>query len=155
MKDLGELCAAVEPDLAAFCRYLTGSEDSARDLFQDTWRRALERRASYGEDLSFKAWVFSIARKLWIDRVRRAGAERRALKARAGGLREEREVPDPLPLREALARLPEEEREAFLLYHGHGLSLREAARVIGVTPWVVRERLGRAQEVLEKFLRID
>ena len=150
-----ELYAQIQPDVAAFCRYLAGSEDEARDLCQDAWARVIERREEYREDLSFKAWVLALARNLWIDRVRRAGAGRRALKARAEGLEEASAPADPLPLREALARLPEEDREAFLLHRSQGLSLREAARVLGTSPWTVRERLARAQEALEKLLRID
>jgi RNA polymerase sigma-70 factor (ECF subfamily) len=153
--DFAQRCEELTGDLSAFCRYLTGDEERARDLFQDTWARALERREAYREDLSLRAWLLSIARNLWIDRARRAGVERRALRARAEGLRESRESPDPLPLREALGRLGEEDREAFLLYRIQGLSLREAARVLGTTPWAVRERLARAQEALERLLKID
>lgn len=147
--------AEIEPDLRAFCRWLTGAEDLACELFQDTWHRILERPGAYREELSFKAWTFSIARHLWIDRVRRKETERRAVRARAGGLREAVVPADPLPLKEALSRLAEPEREAVVLYHLQGLSLREAARVLEVTPWVVRERLARAQESLERLLRID
>ena len=150
-----QLYRDLSPRLSGFCRYLARDEADARDLFQATWARVLERREGYREDLSFEGWVLSLARNLWVDGGRRRRVERRALELRARELREMlAPPPDPLPLREALDVLSEEDREAFLLYRTQGLSLREVGRILGVTPWVVRERLARAQETLERLLKI-
>lgn len=150
MDSFEEHYARASPRLAAFCRLLTGNETEAAELFQDTWAQALTRAAQSRGVPSFNAWLVAIARNLWVDRLRRRGAERRALEAR--GLPPEAVDPASSDLQEALGRLPAEEREAVLLYHLQGFSLREAAAVAGTTPWVIRERLGRAHQALRRLL---
>ncbi len=150
--DFDRVYALAAPRLRSYCRLLAGTESEAQDLFQEAWSRALASRPGFGEGLSPGAWLASIARNLWIDRCRRRRAERRALgeAARSGRAEAEPSPEEGVLLREALQSLGEEEREAVSLYHLQGLSLREAAGVLGVTTWALRERLARAREGLAR-----
>ena len=133
--------AGSAPALSSFCRMLARNEAAAADLFQETWRKALESPEGYRGEGSYAGWLCAIARNLWVDQVRRRGKEARALSllpARA-------EVPPAsADLAEALMGMPERERLAVQLYHLQGLSLREAASALDASVWEVRESLGRA-----------
>jgi RNA polymerase sigma-70 factor (ECF subfamily) len=60
--------------------------------------------------------------------------------------------PDARLMLEAIARLPEEEREAFDLVHIQGLSQAEAAEVLGVASRTVKRRLDRGIRLLTEWL---
>ena len=147
------LYVLILPRLASLCRLLARNEAAAAELFQDTWGRAIAQSGSCRLEGSVGGWLAAIARHLWIDRVRRRGAERGALSVRLEGLREEREE-DPgaaFDARVFLDRLDPEEQQAALLYHVQQLSLREVARVMGVSHPTVRARLASARRKWEPF----
>ena len=151
--DAEEICALVGPALTGFCRAAAGSESEAQDLFQETWRKALERKADFREG-SFPAWLVTLAWHLWIDRKRRLASERRGLEAKS---REPAPSPpaspgEALALAELLDRLPEDERGAVLLYDLQGLTLREAAKALGVSHTTLRDRLVRAHGILRRLV---
>ena len=144
------LYALVSPRLRAYCRLLSQEEGEAADLFQETWRKALSRIHQYQRSNSFRAWLSAIARNLWVDRSRRLELETSTLK----GMTPEAEAPgapETLELRDLLGRLPPEDREVFLLYHVQGISLKEAAKSLGVTTWELRSRLARALSALQRI----
>lgn len=57
--------------LFRYLLYLTGGREAAEDLFQETWIRVIERGHQYDAKWKFEAWLFTIARNLTIDRMRR------------------------------------------------------------------------------------
>jgi RNA polymerase sigma-70 factor (ECF subfamily) len=136
-------------------RRLSGDAALAEDLVQEVFLRALDARAAYEERGQERAWLFTIARRLLADR-RRASRRRPAAapldevdrscgRDGAGDLR--------AALEQALARLPERDREIFLLRENGGLGHEEIARVVGATPAAVRNRLHHARLTLREHLR--
>jgi RNA polymerase sigma-70 factor (ECF subfamily) len=111
-------------------------------------------------------WAFAIARRLVLDRVRR---DRRAPSSpgdldpdpvspvggtdRPEQVVEAREVARRLA--QALARLPQSQRTAFELLKQDGLTLAEAAEVLGVTVTAVKLRAHRAYESIRAALGED
>src|SRR5580658_1924673 len=57
--------------LLRYLVYVTGRREQAEDLVQETWLRALERAGQYDGRSRFEPWLFSIARNLAIDDLRR------------------------------------------------------------------------------------
>src|SRR5579871_4496982 len=57
--------------LLRYLVYMTGRRERAEDLVQETWLRALERGGQYDGRSRFEPWLFSIARNLAIDDLRR------------------------------------------------------------------------------------
>ena len=57
--------------LLRYLVYLTGRRDGVDDLVQETWLRVLERGVSYDGRSRFEPWLFTIARNLAIDQMRR------------------------------------------------------------------------------------
>src|ERR1700734_2976847 len=57
--------------LLRYLVHLAGRQDLADDLGQDTWLRVLERGSQYDGHSRFEPWLFTIARNLAIDHMRR------------------------------------------------------------------------------------
>jgi RNA polymerase sigma-70 factor, ECF subfamily len=58
-------------DLRRYLRALARDPQMADDLFQETWLRVCERGHQYNGEHSFKTWLFTIARHIFVDSVRR------------------------------------------------------------------------------------
>lgn len=165
---LDSLIAQYEYRLYRYLLYLTGSPDTAREVFQETWLRVLARGHQYDGVARFEAWLFSIARHLVIDLRRRKqmASLDEMLEPGEGGSGWEPSAPDAVsPLAQfagqeqagkldaALAQLPPVYREVLLLRFQEELSLEEIAGVVKAPLSTVKSRLYRglnaARELLE------
>src|SRR5271167_2240962 len=68
---LDRLIEQYQHRLLRYLVYLTGYRESAEDLFQETWIRVLERGHQFNDKYAFSTWLFSVARNLAIDHMRR------------------------------------------------------------------------------------
>ena len=57
--------------LVRYFTYLLGRRDPVDDLVQETWLRVLERGHSYDGQSRFEPWLFTVARNLALDYVRK------------------------------------------------------------------------------------
>jgi RNA polymerase sigma-70 factor, ECF subfamily len=165
---LDNLTARYEYRLYRYLLYLTGSPETARDLFQETWLRVLARGHQYDGVTRFEAWLFSIARHLVIDlrRRRQMVSLDEMLEPGEGISAWEPPAPDaasPIAqfagreqsekLSAALAQLLPVYREVLLLRFQEELSLEEIAGVVKAPLSTVKSRLYRglsaARELLE------
>jgi RNA polymerase sigma-70 factor, ECF subfamily len=141
--------------------YLTGSRETAEDLFQETWIRVLERGHQYDGHSKFETWLFAIARHLVIDLSRRKSPQSlEALMETDSGRPFEPEASGSSALdlvagREtgarieaSLGRLPAIYREVLLLRFQEELGLEEIAAVLGTPLPTVKSRLYRGLEAL-------
>lgn len=138
-----------------FLRRATGSTHDAEDLTQDVFLRVLRALDGYEDRHLERAWLFRIARNVWLDHWR----GRRRAPATTGfgdGGRHIAYLParqvSGLALDEALARLGDAEREAFLMREVAGLGHVEIAEATEATPGAVRSRIHRARLALRKTL---
>lgn len=141
---------------------LRQTRDSARseDLVQQTFLQMHRARGTFVHGAEVLPWAFAIARRLMIDGFRRgrrevldAGEqrdERPALDAAADDLVQAQQLATRIRLE--LSRLPETQRVAFELVKEEGLSLAEAAQVLGTTVAAVKLRAHRAYEALRSVL---
>ena len=131
-----------------FLRRQLRDGQAAEDLTQDTFVRALA--GSYQANGHERAWIFQIARNLARDHVR-AGQRRPPLQEWT-----DRAAPGStalgLELDAALTRIPDDDREVFLLKEIAGLSYGEIAKACGMTPDAVRSRLHRTRLALREAL---
>lgn len=141
--------------------YLTGSQTTAEDLFQETWIRVLERGHQYDGTSKFETWLFAIARHLVIDLSRRKSPQSldALTEADAGEpFQPEAHGPSPLDLiasqetgarvQASLGQLPVIYREVLLLRFQEDLRLEEIAAVLGTPLPTVKSRLYRGLEAL-------
>ena len=135
--------------LYAFLLYRTGDHHLAEELVGDTLERAYVARGRYDHRrASEKTWLITIALNRWRDLMRREGSERTALERLghttpedSGGGIEEAER--RRALLDAIAGLPEAEREVISLSYGADLSAKQVAEVLGVAVTTVQGRLYR------------
>jgi len=155
-EDLGEQIVALLPRLRRFARALAGSVHDADDLVHVAVERALSRSHQLRSEAELPRWLFGILRNAWIDETRVRSRRNRVLAPAELGA----QVADPagkdhaeaLSVQEAMARLPDEQREVVGLVLVEGLSYREAAELMNVPIGTVTSRLARGRDALQEML---
>ena len=151
---------ALAPRLLHYLLRQIKDRSRAEDLLQQTMLQIHCARGRFIPGADVIPWAFAIARRLTIDSFRRrkheaVGDDERAAAAPAPGpgadevLHTKRLV---LELEREIARLPEAHRVAFELVKADGLSLREAAQVLGTTVTAIKLRAHRAYVALRAAL---
>lgn len=148
--------------IKGFAFRMVQNHERAEEVYVDTFTRVATSAGEWEDRGTVRAWLFTIARRLCLDLLRRRATERRGLD---GVLELERfRTPTPSPeaalalgeaaaqLERALAALPPEHREVLLLRTVHGLSAAETARTLGVAPEQVDSRLSYARKRLRAAL---
>jgi RNA polymerase sigma-70 factor, ECF subfamily len=153
-----ELYDALAPKLLGFLRRVAGEQ--AEDLVQQTFFQIHLARGTFTRGARVKPWAYTIARRLLIDRLRRQRREREArqldVDAWASVDGPDEEVFAGELMREvdhALRRIPSEQRKALQLVRGDGLSVRDAASVLGTTVAAVKLRTSRALRAIRRSLQ--
>jgi len=155
-EDLGEQIVALLPRLRRFARALARNVHDADDLVQIAIERALARSDQLRPGAQLSSWMCGILRNGWIDESRARGRRNRVFAAEELG----ENVADPasdqhvavLTVQEAMARLPDEQREVVGLVLVEGLSYKEAAEIMSVPVGTVTSRLARGREALQHLL---
>jgi len=148
--------AALIPHLRAFGRSLCGDPTLADDLAQDAMLKAWHARKSFAMGTNMKAWTFMILRNQFYSERRRSwrrlqldqeAAERTLVAV------DDPEAPIALDeLRQGLAMLPAEQREALILVGAGGFSYEEAAAICECAVGTVKSRVSRARRALQAIL---
>ncbi len=141
-----------------------GDAAAAEEIFQDVWMRVIDSRGRYQARARFGSWLYAIAHNRLMDTYRAAG------RADFAGEEESERALENLPADElpahvwldrkraaerlfaALARLPEAQREAFLLQQEGELSVEEIAAATGVSRETAKSRLRYAVAKLRASL---
>ena len=148
-------------------RSLTGRDDDAEDLVQETYARAIAGWAQFTAGTNLRAWLFRILRNAFIDSYRRsrnnpvqvAFDEELATSASSGRepLHGDAELERlrhlvTTDIETALASLTVDARTIILL-DLEGLTERELADALGCAVGTVKSRLARARAILRERLR--
>ena len=144
---------------------MTGNRADAEDLFQDVWFRVI-RHAGRFNDVSFKAWLWKIARNLLIDfrRKRKPDVSLDAvddeddqplvdqLTAKGAGPAEAVEMGDMTKrVMRAVTSLPEVQRAVFLMRVQGDLSFSEIAETLNIP---LNTALGRMHDAMTKLKKL-
>ncbi len=161
-----ELYAAVAPRLYGYLLKMARTRALADDLLQQTFLKVHRARGAYVRGADPLPWMYSIAHRTFIDAVRRdkravvrvsADDELPEVRADIGGAQEgtRQSVADPEEVKsalDALASLPEQQREAVVLTKLEGKSVAEAADIAGTTVGAMKVRAHRGYEALRSLL---
>lgn len=161
-----DLYRRAAPRVRGFLLRLSGDPSAADDLTQEAFLRVHRARGSFAPGAAAFPWLLAIARNAFRDGVRRAQArpttsqappsEGETMQYDAGpdargdealAARETLEL-----VRRTLAALPVLQREAFVLLRFEGMSVSEAADVLGATEGAVKVRAFRAYEAIRAAL---
>lgn len=149
----------VAPDLLAYFERRL-ARDEAADALAETLLQAWRRVDSLPEEPTLaRMWLFRIASNALANH-RRAGRRRQALadRLRANLTQSQVAVPDLAEqhaVRDAILRLPIQQREVVMLVHWDGLTLTETAQVLGINPSTARTRYATARRILRQALTTE
>jgi len=144
----------------------------AEDVTQDVFMRLVQNAAEFKHEARFLTWLYTIARNLCIDQLRKASHRRHA------SLDQPQPGPSDAPLAESVAdpnpqasaernalsaevrssivkavdSLPDDQREVFLLREVANLPFREIAEITGVGENTVKSRMRYALDRLKDAL---
>jgi RNA polymerase sigma-70 factor (ECF subfamily) len=148
--------------LVRYFTYLLGRRDPVDDLVQETWLRVLERGHSYDGQSRFEPWLFTVARNLALDHLRKRRVfsldSKDSLEPDLESLSPVSHAPSPFEqaartedaqrLAHSLQMLEPIYREALVLRFQEDLSLQEMADVIGASVSTVSSRIYRGLATL-------
>lgn len=168
-----ELVARHEKPLWRFLRRLTRDDSAAEDLLQETFMRVIHCASNWRPEAKFTSWLYAIARNLCIDHARKH-KHRRALSLDGQPSRDSDAAPtmhESLPghdvgaerlaqnrelavrIDQAIAALPEAQREVFLMREVLELPFAEIAQLLGVSEATTKSRMRYAFERLRAALQ--
>jgi RNA polymerase sigma-70 factor, ECF subfamily len=119
---------------------VTGRSDLADDAAQDAFLNAIRTFASFDRSRPFAPWIAKIAVNRARDLVR---AERRRTASELDEAAAAPEQEDASLLLLAVKALSREQREAVVLHHVLGFTLKEVAEIVGTPEGTAASRLGR------------
>ncbi len=154
----------VERHAQALARYAStlGAREDVEELVQDTFVRAFGAIDSFRGDSSLRTWLFTIERRLVLDRAR--AAKRRGVQVvideadmvtGSDALEEMVASETEGRIRVAVARLSPTQREVFTLRVTEGLSYREIADLAGTTEGAARVHYHNALKMIKESIDAD
>jgi len=157
-----------------FCLRALRSPEAAADAAQEVFLKVVKNAPTWEQKAKFTTWLYTMARNWCIDEARKARFRKteslnegvqKAGEAESGEQRLDRvvsELPqqdrvvDSMRLRkvidEAVAALPDEQREVFLLREQGGLQFKDIAELTGTGENTVKSRMRYALLALQKKL---
>jgi RNA polymerase sigma-70 factor (ECF subfamily) len=173
-KAFSVLVARHEKPLWNFLRRFVADKAVAEDLLQETFLRVVRSAAEWQASAKFSTWIYTIARNLCTDHARRMTFRKAASLAGAAGGDDEGSGPKRIDgvrgadrggeaaamdreaaarIEAALATLPVEQREVFLMREVMDLPFAEIAAAVGASEPTVKSRMRYALERLRSALR--
>lgn len=167
---LNELMDRWRIRLISYLMRMVGEETAAIDLAQETFVRVYQARQSYRPAAAFSTWLFAIATNLARQHLR--WQRRHPAISLDDDTRDTEDLHDQIPsdahtpaqsaqeaeraraVRQAITGLPQDLREAVILFEYEGMSHAEIASVTGCSPKAVETRLYRARQTLRQKLRL-
>lgn len=156
-----------------FCLKMLGNRTAAEDALQEVFLRVVKSAKDWQRQAKLTTWIYTIARNHCVDAIRRAGYRKTASLDHAFNDQQEDATPlgdrvadqEGIPpdrgaesartrriLAVALADLPAEQREVFVMREHAGMPFKEIAAVVGVPENTAKSRMRYALEHLRARL---
>ncbi|MGH3808427.1 MAG: sigma-70 family RNA polymerase sigma factor [Pseudonocardiaceae bacterium] len=149
---------ATQRDVFRFLSHL-GARDEAEDLTQETYLRALRALPRFAGRSSARTWLLAIARRVAADQIRQARTRPRTTAVEdwntvvaASPAQRRSGFDEGVLLRELVAGLEPDRRDAFVLTQVLGLDYAATAEVCGCPVGTIRSRVARAREDLVRAM---
>ena len=151
----------VERHASALARFAvsSGERNDVDELVQDTFVRAFNSLDGFRGDSSFRTWLFTIQRRLLLDRRRSEKRRRDKDELQEDDASTEYDALDSVVadetqkrLQAAVKRLSPTQREVFTLRIAEGMSYKEIAQAVGTTEGAARVHYHNAMRAVKEFL---
>lgn len=142
---------------------MTGDYHLAEDLTQEAFIKAFQAKEGFNGKAKFSTWLYRIAVNVVIDHQRKScvrrenPTEKTDQNRAAGNCSDPDQVCQKKALKDilfkAIAGLPEQPKEVYVLREINGCSTKETAEVLGCSTELVKWRLHKARSLLRKSLK--
>ncbi|MDQ8154633.1 MAG: RNA polymerase sigma factor [Gemmatimonadota bacterium] len=139
-----------------------GVREGVDELVQDTFVRAFNSLATFRADSSLRTWLFTILKRLLLDRQRAERRQRNRVELEEDHAVQEFNALDGLVadeamqrVRDAVARLSPMQREVFALRVTEGLPYTEIATMVNSTEGACRVHYHNAMRAVKEYLSND
>lgn len=171
-ENFAPLIKCYEQALYKYCFYLTGEEQSAIDLYQDTWLKVITKIRQYKDQYKFKNWLLSIASNTYRDSYRKRKRRQKVVKDYSDSEKQRFEmnqvhtgvnpVEDSAVLGEekedlhrALQTLKDHYRIVIVLFYFEQLSINEISEALKIPKGTVKSRLNQAKKLIKAALEVS
>ncbi|GAW27725.1 RNA polymerase sigma factor [Carboxydocella sp. ULO1] len=159
-----EVIAANEKKILNLLYGMTGDYHLAQDLAQETFLRAFKAFHTFAGKAAVSTWLYRIAVNVALDYQRKGFVRSEQPVEQIAEVRGEdtcAQDPDKSCQKRAIrdilfasiARLPEQQREVYILREINGCSTKEVAEILGCSSAMVKWRLYKARLALKKILQ--
>jgi RNA polymerase sigma factor (sigma-70 family) len=157
LRDLHDLWSA---DLRRLCFVRVGQAEATGEILNDVWLAIARGLQRLDDPACFPRWAFRIVERRSTDWVRKRSLDRRREIAAVNEAENLAPAPIATPgpseqvmqLRDAIARLPADQRELLHLYYDLERGVGEIAEVLGVPAGTVKSRLFSLRAALKQML---
>ena len=152
----GVLMRRHEGRMFALALRMLGDRADALDAMQDAFIAAFRQAGSFRGDAAVGTWIYRIGinacKDLGRKRSRWVAQDEVDVATEVGSESIEERVAARMDIREALARLPDEYREAVVMHDLGGIPYEEIARLTGAAIGTVKSRISRGRRRLAESL---
>lgn len=146
----------MERPLLYYATSLTGNQDTALDVLQDVWLKAIRGIRRLKDPGSLKPWLYAITHGVAVDLIRRDYKRNKAEQAQVD---ETFDIDEPsfgqeeaTAIRDALSRLGVKHREVLVLHFLQDLSILEIANVVDCSEGTVKSRIHYGKQQMKQIL---
>ena len=159
---LATLFERYESRLLGFFVRLSGDREASEDMVQEVFYRVLRFRGTFKARGEFSPWIYTIARRIWIDRTRK-GRPHTPLDDLESELRSSEPSPtqhverqeEANLLHRALLGLADDKRDVLVLSRFENLRYEQIATILGCEVNTVKTRVHRAlRQLREAYMNL-
>jgi len=139
---------------------ICGNEQTADDIFQESFYKFLKAKVSIQNEKHMQAYLYRIAYRLILDRIRRSKVEKKAFEegqqAYLRNIQKEgpqSEIPFSLDMEKTFKKLKPKERMLLWLAYVEGYNYEEIAKMTDTRESSLKVQLFRAREKLARILK--
>ncbi|HEY6218402.1 MAG TPA: RNA polymerase sigma factor [Gemmatimonadaceae bacterium] len=137
----------------------SGAGSDAEEIVQDTFVKAFNSLDGFRGESSFRTWLFTIERRLLVDRIRAEKRRRDRVEIQESDAITEFDALDGLvateaegKLQRAIERLSPTQKQVFTLRVAEGMSYRDIAEAVGTTEGAARVHYHNAMRTMKEAL---
>ena len=138
-------------DILRYCKRNIVDQNLAEDATQETFYRVFRSLMRYQDKERFRAWLYMIARNICIDENRK---QKNTIPLELEDIGEEsddiHQIENSDEIEQLLSVLPEEQREAILLYFEDELTYKEIGKILGIPARTVQSRVKNGIKAIKK-----
>ncbi|MBI3947474.1 MAG: sigma-70 family RNA polymerase sigma factor [Armatimonadetes bacterium] len=152
-----------------FAYRMSGNREDAEDIYQDAFIHAFNGIKNFRSDAAFSTWLYRIVRNVYLDEQKRRRSRQfisleESIETDDGSIARDVQDDGPTPdeiaeqnqrrraVRQAIALLPDRQREIIILYELQQCTYEEIADVLQINVGTVKSRLNRARRSLRDRL---